>query len=502
MQGKQSMIRAFLADRRGAYSIVLALSAIPLLLSVGLGVDYARYLSAQARLQRIADAASLAMAASRAEDEDALRKVGNDYIAANYTGNEVENVRVASLAGTTERVDLTLEGTLPTTFMALGHIDTLDVRANSLAIRAVSGSVEVALVLDNTWSMSEMADASTTKIAALKKAATDLVNEVFKDNDAPIKVGLIPYADYVNVGTQDRGASWLDVDADYSVTHEGSCRTVTSKRGECIAWAPKGTCTSNTDGVVSTYPCGGQCTKYGPDIPVTPYQSCSNDYVTNYRWFGCIGSRANGQNPILNDGSPSYRYPGYVDTSQKCLNPIIPLTDDQNRLVSAIDDLIINIGGYKPSTYIPAGIMWGINELSPSAPFTEGKAYDPKNVNPRKVMVLMTDGYNTLRFRASDGKHIGFSSGKEADQRAESNANAAALCDYAKKQNIEIFSVAFLVSNPSATADDKAKEDEARALLQGCATDAQHYYNATNSVALAEAFSGIAQSLTNVRLAR
>jgi Flp pilus assembly protein TadG len=495
------MIRAFLAERRGTYSVILAVCAIPLLLSVGLGVDYARYLRAGANLQRLADAASLAMAASRAPDEEALRKVGNDFIAANYATNEIDNIQVASLTGTTENVDLTLEGTIPTTFMGLANIQTLDIRANSLAIRAVSGSVEVSLVLDNTWSMSDMADASTTKIAALKKAATDLVDEIFKNNDAPIKVGLVPYADYVNVGTQNRGASWLNVPADYSVTHQGSCRTITSKRGACLAYAPQKTCTSNTDGVVSTYECGGGCTQW-EEIPVTPYQSCSNDYVTNYSWYGCVGSRANGQNPILDDGEPSYRYPGYLDTSQKCLNPIVPLTDNQNTLISAINNLIININNYKPSTYIPAGIMWGINQLSPTAPLTEGKAYDPKNVNPRKVLVLMTDGYNTLQFRASDGRHIGFDGGREADERAQSNANAAALCAYAKKQNIEIFSVAFLVSNPSATADDKAKEDEARALLQGCATDAQHYYDATNSTALSAAFSGIAQSLTNVRLAR
>jgi hypothetical protein len=498
------MIRAFLTHRGGAYSVIMGFLAIPLLLSVGLGVDYARYLRAESHLQRLADAASLAMAASRAPDDASLRKIGNDFIAGNYDPDEVDNVQVASLNGTTERVDLTLKGSIPTTFMALGRIDRLDVRANSLAIRAVSGSVEVSLVLDNTWSMSEMADASTTKIAALKKAATDLVDEVFKDNDAPIKVGLVPYADYVNVGTQNRGASWLNVPAEYSVKHEGSCRTISSKQGECTAWAPKGTCTSNTDGVISTYPCGGQCTQRAPDVPITPYQSCSNDYVTNYTWYGCVGSRADGQNPILSDKQPSRRYPGYLDTSQHCLNPIVPLTDNKNTLVSAINGLTIENkqNGYRPSTYIPAGIMWGINQLSPSTPLTEGRAYDPKNVDPRKVMVLMTDGYNTLKFRASDGRPVAFSSGKEADERQQSNADAAALCDYARKKKMEIFSVAFIVANPAATAADKAKEDEARTLLQGCATDAQHYYDATNSEALAQAFSGIAQSLTNVRLAR
>jgi Flp pilus assembly protein TadG len=496
------MIRAFLADRRGAYAVIMGLLAIPLMLSVGLGVDYARYLRAQAHLQHLADAASLAMAASRAPDEPSLRKIGDHFIAANYSDREIGNLRVASLTGTTEKVDLTLAGTIKTSFMALANIDTLDVRANSLAIRAVSGSVEVSLVLDNTWSMSDPAGSGLSKIAALKKAAGDLVEEVFKDNEAPIKVGIVPYADYVNVGTQNRGASWLDVPADYSVSHKGSCRTITSKRGACLAYAPKTICTSNTDGVISTYQCGGGCTQYAPDIPITPYESCSNDYVTNYTWYGCVGSRADGQNPILSDKQPSRRYPGYLDTSQHCLNPIVPLTDNKNTLLSAINNLIINIGSYKPSTYIPAGIMWGINQLSPSAPLTEGQAYDPKNVNPRKVIVLMTDGYNTLKFRASDGRHVPFTSSNETAERQETNADAAALCDYAKKKKMEIFSVAFIVSNPAATAADKAKEDEAKALLQGCATDPQHYYDATNSEALAQAFAGIAQSLTNVRLAR
>ncbi len=293
------MIKAFLNDRRGAYAVIMALSAIPLMLAVGFGVDYARYVRAGSHLQQLADGASLAMAASHSPDEGAMRKVGNDFIAGNFSAREVDDVHVASLKGDTEKVDLTLEGTLKTTFMGLADINTLDVKASSLAIRGVSGSVEVSLVLDNTWSMSEMADSSTTKIAALKKAATDLVNEVFKNPDAPIKVGLVPYADYVNVGTGNKGASWLKVPADYSVAHQGSCTTITSKRGACLAYAPQKTCTSNTDGVITTYECGGGCTQYAADIPVTPYKSCSNDYVTNYHWFGCVGSRSAGMDPVL-----------------------------------------------------------------------------------------------------------------------------------------------------------------------------------------------------------
>ena len=42
----------------------------------------------------------------------------------------------------------------------------------------------------------------------------------------------------------------------------------------------------------------------------------------------------------------------------------------------------------------------------------------------------------------------------------------------------------------------------AKAMLESCATDASHYYDATDSTKLLAAFSGIAQSLSQVRLAR
>jgi hypothetical protein len=56
---------------------------------------------------------------------------------------------------------------------------------------------------------------------------------------------------------------------------------------------------------------------------------------------------------------------------------------------------------------------------------------------------------------------------------------------------VEIFSIAFMVGDGGA-----------KTMLQNCATDAEHYYDATDSAALAAAFAGIGQSLTNVRRAR
>lgn len=495
MQGKQSMIRAFLADRRGAYSIILAICAIPLLLSVGVGVDYARYLSAQAHLQRVADAASLAMAASRAEDETALRKVGNDFIAANYNQSQVDNIRVASLQGTMERVDLTLEGTLPTTFMALGHIDTLDVKANSLAIRSVSGSVEVALVLDNTASMND-----NNKIGTLKAAAKDLVTNLFADSDGGVRVGLVPYADNINVGTANRNASWLSIPAEYTTAAtERVCQPSTYETVSTCKTYERISCTQTVDGVVKPAFCNGQCLAFNDPVTREVTHCSGGNAAVSYTWKGCIGSRLSGTALVLDDQSSSIPYPGFLDrgNNKSCLSEITPLTSDQSRVQTAVSGMTTSSPGYNADTYIPAGLIWGINMLSPTAPLTDGAAYDPKNQNPRKVIVLMTDGLNSRMVVRSGSYKGGYQniptvgSALDPAKSAQVNSDTETVCNYAKSKNVEIFSIAFMVDDGNA-----------KTMLQNCATDAQHYYDATNSAALAAAFSGIGQSLTNVRLAR
>jgi hypothetical protein len=153
--------------------------------------------------------------------------------------------------------------------------------------------------------------------------------------------------------------------------------------------------------------------------------------------------------------------------------------------------------GYNADTYIPAGLIWGVNMLSPDAPLTDGAAYDPKNQDPRKVIVLMTDGLNSrtvVRNGANKGGYQNIPTvGKalDADKSAQVNSDTETVCNYAKSKNVEIFSIAFMV-------DDGA----AKTMLQNCATDAQHYYDATDSAAMLAAFQDIGQSLTNVRLAR
>jgi hypothetical protein len=202
---------------------------------------------------------------------------------------------------------------------------------------------------------------------------------------------------------------------------------------------------------------------------------------------------------VLDDQNPSIPYPGFLDQggNKSCLSEITPLTDDQNRIQNAIAGMTTSSPGYSANTYIPAGMIWGVNMLSPTAPLTEGAPYDPKNLSPRKVIVLMTDGLNSRKVIMSGPNKGGYQdipiAGDKPNpgQTRQVNKDTETVCDYAKSKKMEIFSIAFMVD-----------DGDAKSLLEDCATDAQHYYDATNSEALAEAFAGIGQSLTNVRLAR
>ena len=487
-----ALLRKFAGDRSGNFGIITALLATPLILAVGFGIDGSRYYSARENLQDAVDTAALALAASTEQNVGLLRQEGEKFVFANVSDDAIGSVAISDLAADAETIELSATGQIQTTFMRLARVDTMTVAASALAMRAPVRAVEIALVLDNTWSMSEKSG-GVSKIDTLKQASSDLVKTLITDGQDDVSIGIVPYADYVNVGVANRKAPWLDVPDDYTVDAAPKiCETKTTK-SVCLSKSATYECTKTVDGVDEPATCGGSCTK-SETQNVAPYQSCSGGgNPKEYRWFGCIGSRT-ASTTRLNDLYPSTKYPGYVETSQKCLTEIQPLTKNKKTLTSAIDNMIINRGtGYKPYTYISAGLIWGQNVLSPTEPVTTGAAYDNKNLAPRKVMILMTDGDNTLQFRASDGRHVGYSSNSSTakNQFDKANTETQAICDYSKSKNIDIYTVAFMVDNA-----------DARKLLQKCATDSAHYFDASNRDMLLSAFSGIARSISQVRLAR
>ncbi|TCR62632.1 pilus assembly protein TadG-related protein [Bosea sp. BK604] len=480
-----SLACRFARQDSGSVLITFAFGAIVLLAVAGAAIDYARASQTRVALQAATDSAALAAAKLDSKDVAKLRSAASQYFTVNTAGIDASQVVLDGFTynEATGAVSVNAKASVSTSVMSVLGFNSLDVTANSTAVKEVTGTVELALVLDNTWSMSESAGGSDSKITVLKGAAKKLVETVLKDSSSNnVKVSLVPFADYVNVGVNNRGQPWVSVPPDSTTTSPKTCETKTTKQ-ECTRGTPK-TCTRSTDGVTETYDCTpSTCV----DKIVPAYEVCSGGGTTKMTWYGCVGSRVV-SNLWLSDAQPTEPYPGFLDRSQNCLSPIVPLTNDKSKLTTAINGLIINIGGYRPSTYIPAGVVWGVNVLSATAPFMEGAAYDSANRRPRKVMVLMTDGNNTMRLSKSDGKHLGTNSSSDLDK---TDADTSALCAYAKGRSIELYTIAFAVSDLAT-----------KTMLEGCASGSDHYFDATNSAALNSAFETIGASLNSLRLSR
>lgn len=465
--------------RDGSTALIFALLVPAIALSAFGAVDIAGLYSAKARAQDSLDAAILSAANSGGTTEASLLASAQSALTINTTGTSAAGASITKLTydSSSQTITATASGAYAPTLAFVFSNGPLIYTVTDQVTRQLSGSLEVALVLDNTWSMSQTLGSGQTKIDALKQAAKLLIAQFMTvTNQGKVKIGVVPYADYVNVGVSNAGASWLNVANAYTTTVAPSCRTVSTQ--ESCSGGTQGTCSSTKDGVTTYQTCtvGQTCTT----LNVTSYQSCSSGDSTTYKWWGCVPNKVSNGTLALPDTMGAYT--GILSKSQRCLSPITPMTNDVATVNIAIDNLIINVGGYYPETYIPSEMVWGVNVLSPAAPFTEGAAYDPKNASPRKVMVLMTDGANTESLN-NDGT---LSTGSPtATYTAE-----ASICAYAKQNNIEIYTIGVGVTDQTALQQ-----------LQNCATDSAHYFDAQSTSAMIAAFAKIAQSLSQIRLA-
>jgi hypothetical protein len=156
-------------------------------------------------LQGVTDAAVLAAGAEGGDDEAALRNTVTLYMNVNLPARSkaaLGAVRIIFRKPATIRVEA--DAVSPNALLKLVGIDTTPVAVASEAVRA--NPLEVALVLDNTGSM------AGAREAALRKAVRELVDTLMIDL-ADVKVAVVPFSQYVNVGVEYRTAPWLKLRA-------------------------------------------------------------------------------------------------------------------------------------------------------------------------------------------------------------------------------------------------------------------------------------------------
>ena len=518
-------MRRFAADESGIFIILFAISFAAMALAAAIAIDFARISLERTEMQRALDSAALAAAhrLGMPDEEQSGPAAAMAFYQANIPAGSplvIEDLRMNATSG---EVVISSGGSIATTFLSAFGIFNVNVGAGTRVVRG-DGTVEVALVLDNSGSM------AGGPISELKAAARNLVDVVFAGgagNDK-VRIGVVPFAGSVNVGPERRHDGWIDTDALSPVHSENFAeprsrftlfdQLGTSWRG-CVEARPAPYDVTD-EPPSSANPSTLFVPMFAPDEPDSGNAGGAS-YLNNYlNDFGgscpvpeqvCVdyNSRRDrcdqyGPAPLTpavaqarmckyeGVSPPSGLGPNYGCTT----TPLLELTTYKDDVVTSIDAMAAN-----GSTNIGEGLMWGWRVLSPGAPFAQGRpANDPHN---KKVIVLMTDGENT--YTRYSGNHnwtwygafaygakgrLGTTNSSTAILN-QMNAKTLSACTNAKAEGVIVYTVAFRLESNAAT----------RALLSECASDSSKAFTASNGDALYNAFQAIGREISQLRVA-
>lgn len=235
--GLSQMLRKFLADKRGNYAMMTGLIMAPLMGAVALAVDYSEMSRQRLDTQNALDAANIATARelqSGISDAKAIA-YANDFYFANLRhvvpAKSGLSVRLPSqvVGGGTMEMCATLNYSpyfLPASAMLMGK-QSRDFDFRTCSEVRLKNTLEVALVLDNSGSMDIKGTGSTqTRMELLKKAADELITTMVNQADSvkqlekPIQFAVVPFATSVNIGKDNKDASWMDTRGVSPIHHE------------------------------------------------------------------------------------------------------------------------------------------------------------------------------------------------------------------------------------------------------------------------------------------
>ena len=196
------LLKRFFRDCDGGAAPLLALAAIPLMGFVGAAVDFSRAASVRTSMQAALDSTALMLSKDAQTLTPAeLSQKANDYFMALFSRPEANNVQIV------QELSVPVAGNFILKVTGSGSVDPVFTKLLGNSQIGFSASAEVlwgikklnlALVLDNTGSMS-----SSGKMTNLKTAAHNLLTTLQNAAKEPgdVKVAIVPFAVDVNVGT-------------------------------------------------------------------------------------------------------------------------------------------------------------------------------------------------------------------------------------------------------------------------------------------------------------
>jgi Flp pilus assembly protein TadG len=517
-----SLLKSFWRNKRGNVATMFAIALIPLLGATGASVDYARIARVHQKLADALDAGVLAVGSQPPMSDAKAFDAVDAWVKAHMVGIPY---KLESVAQTGEGITGTASSDVDMSISRILGVDDVVVSVTSQVLRTI-GKIELVLVLDNTGSM------KGKKIATLISAANQLVDSLSKatKNPADLRIGLVPFSQTVNVGSEYQTAKWIDAAGEspaakslflnQKVNRFDLFKQLGAKWGGCVETRPmpyETTDTFDEKNVDSLY-----VPYFAPDEPGNKGdKTYNNSYLTdssaaaiqanlglasipaNTKWKylqGDVLKYAAG-NPLT--GSTQNLGYKYGPNSGCEIAPMLRLTSDTGAVHDAIKKMIA-----QGNTDIPAGLAWGWNVLSPNGPFGDGKPY--KDGEWTKIVVLMTDGNNeNNEGNANDESfysgvgymwqgRMGATSGSKSkrttlrDQRLEAmctGMKAAGKTAKGELDHVTVYTIRVEVKNGSSSA------------LQNCASDGDKFYDVQNVDQLVSVFQDIGGSIQKLRIA-
>ena len=200
---KESVFKRFLRNKDGNMAIMTVASILTLILTVSLSVDSTNLFQKRNTLQSMSDSIALAAFQSGETDAAALRKIADDYMTYKYDSQTVANIQIDTIQHNGSEVLVSLSQTPNQSSLFLAQ-NNYEIGVSSTAGNGDS-ALNLALVLDSTGSMGHQG-----KMPTLKRAANDMIDKLEDSSSQDIKISVVPFAQYVNVGTGNSFASWID----------------------------------------------------------------------------------------------------------------------------------------------------------------------------------------------------------------------------------------------------------------------------------------------------
>ena len=210
MRSISSPLAAFGQDRRGNIAIMFGALIFLVVGASGAAIDFMRIERARTALAEAGDAALLAAAryksAHPTATDDELTAIAKKLFDDALKDEQEINVSAFKIAfnGGASTFRLDIDADLDLLLMDVAGFDKQALKTSAEAKLGKPPYIELAMALDVTGSMN-----ANGKLSTLKTAAKDLVESLLSYDTADTKIGIAPFAQYVNIGTKHGSEPWL-----------------------------------------------------------------------------------------------------------------------------------------------------------------------------------------------------------------------------------------------------------------------------------------------------